>query len=254
MFRTSSPQSSLFEVETWCPDILPEDDWCFTYRARVLPLIDEEGFRHLYAQEVGRPNASVKTMLSRDFSTNIETLDGMVISRKRLSQSKPFCGWYRVGQQLIVRTHDGHMRRDRGCGHGVCLVVPGLVEIGIHGQVLHLSSRRSQVEHHQSDNDQQSKSLQATYSTHMRFPSSFRVIPCTPGIATIPRLTPAQQKFVRLLPAVCRSPRNTVSLTDVASIEPFSLENISGLVPEVKGNTEGSDKRTGWCLGKRASS
>lgn len=64
MFRTSSPQSSFFEVETLCPDVLPSDDWCFTYRARVLPLIDEEEFRHLYAQERGRPNASVKTMLS----------------------------------------------------------------------------------------------------------------------------------------------------------------------------------------------
>jgi len=64
MFRTSSPQSSFFEVENWCPDVLPQDDWCFTYRARVLPLIDEEEFRHLYAQERGRPNASVKTMLS----------------------------------------------------------------------------------------------------------------------------------------------------------------------------------------------
>jgi len=64
MFRTSSPQSSFFEVENCCPDVLPEDDWCFTYRVRVLPLIDEEQFRHLYAQEVGRPNAPVKTMLS----------------------------------------------------------------------------------------------------------------------------------------------------------------------------------------------
>ena len=64
MFRASSAQSSFFEVENCCPDVLPQDDWCFTYRARVLPLIDEEQFRHLYAQEAGRPNASIRTMLS----------------------------------------------------------------------------------------------------------------------------------------------------------------------------------------------
>ena len=64
MFRRSSPQSSIFEVENYCPQALPQDDWCFTYKTRVLPLIDEEKFRHLYCEDEGRPNASIKTMLS----------------------------------------------------------------------------------------------------------------------------------------------------------------------------------------------
>ena len=64
MFRRSSPQSSVFEVENYCPQALPQDDWCFTYKTRVLPLIDEEKFRHLYCEDEGRPNASIKTMVS----------------------------------------------------------------------------------------------------------------------------------------------------------------------------------------------
>jgi hypothetical protein len=64
MFRRSSPQSSVFEVENCCPQALPQDDWCFTYKTRVLPLIDEEKFRHLYCEDEGRPNASIKTMIS----------------------------------------------------------------------------------------------------------------------------------------------------------------------------------------------
>ena len=64
MFRRSSSQSSIFEVENYCPQALPQDDWCFTYKRRVLPLIDEEKFRHLYCEDEGRPNASIKTMVS----------------------------------------------------------------------------------------------------------------------------------------------------------------------------------------------
>ena len=64
MFRRSSPQSSVFEVENYCPQALPQDDWCFTYKTRVLPLIDEEKFRHLYCEDEGRPNASIRAMVS----------------------------------------------------------------------------------------------------------------------------------------------------------------------------------------------
>ena len=64
MFRKSTTQSSIFEVNNYVPDALPENDWCFTFRARVLPLIDEEKFRHLYCESDGRPNASIRTMVS----------------------------------------------------------------------------------------------------------------------------------------------------------------------------------------------
>lgn len=64
MFRKSSAQSSVFEVDNYFPDALPENDWCFTYYERVLPLIDEQKFKHLYSESEGRPNASIRTMVS----------------------------------------------------------------------------------------------------------------------------------------------------------------------------------------------
>ncbi len=64
MFRRSTTQSSLFDVDYFFRGVLPEDDWSFTYRAKVLPLIDEEKFRHLYDESEGRPNAPIKTMIS----------------------------------------------------------------------------------------------------------------------------------------------------------------------------------------------
>jgi hypothetical protein len=64
MFRKSATQSSVFEVNNYFPDALPEHDWCFTYRKRVLPLIDEAKFQHLYCESEGRPNASIRTMVS----------------------------------------------------------------------------------------------------------------------------------------------------------------------------------------------
>ncbi|MDI6794955.1 MAG: transposase [bacterium] len=64
MYRPTSPQSSIFEVQNFFPEALPENDWCFTYQEKVLPLIDEEKFRHLYSESEGRPNASIKTTVS----------------------------------------------------------------------------------------------------------------------------------------------------------------------------------------------
>ena len=64
MYRPTSPQSSLFEVQNLLPDVLPEDDWCYRYQQRVLPLIDEEKFRHLYCESEGRPNCSIRVMIS----------------------------------------------------------------------------------------------------------------------------------------------------------------------------------------------
>ena len=64
MFRETSAQSSVFEVENYFPGALPESDWSFTYRDRVLPLIDESKFKHLYSETDGRPNAPIRTQVS----------------------------------------------------------------------------------------------------------------------------------------------------------------------------------------------
>jgi transposase len=64
MFRETSAQSSAFEVEIYFPGALPENDWSFTYRDRVLPLIDESKFKHLYFEKEGRPNAPIRTQVS----------------------------------------------------------------------------------------------------------------------------------------------------------------------------------------------
>lgn len=64
MYRQTTFQSSLFDVENYFTGILPNDDWCFTYQGRVLPLIDEEKFKHLYSETNGRPNAPIRTMVS----------------------------------------------------------------------------------------------------------------------------------------------------------------------------------------------
>ena len=64
MFRKSSGQSSFFKVETILPDALPQNDWSFTYRDHVLPLIDEDKFKHLFAAEGGAPNKPIGTTVS----------------------------------------------------------------------------------------------------------------------------------------------------------------------------------------------
>lgn len=64
MFQPTSPQSSIFDIDIVLPGMLPENDWSHLYREHVLPLIDEEQFRHLYAENLGRPNYSIRTMVS----------------------------------------------------------------------------------------------------------------------------------------------------------------------------------------------
>ena len=64
MFQPTSPQSSVFEVDSMLPWALPKDDWSVIYKEKVLPLIDEELFRPLYAESGGRPNAPIKSMVS----------------------------------------------------------------------------------------------------------------------------------------------------------------------------------------------
>ena len=74
MYCPTRPQSSLFEVENYFPGALPKNDWCFTYQTRVLPLIDEEKFKHLYSESEGRPNAPIRTMVSLLIFMGLEKL------------------------------------------------------------------------------------------------------------------------------------------------------------------------------------
>lgn len=77
MFRKTSPQLSLFEIDNLFPNILPPKDWCRIYRDQIDPLIDEDKFRNLYNEEkdkVGRPNKSVKTTISILIFMGIEKL------------------------------------------------------------------------------------------------------------------------------------------------------------------------------------
>ncbi len=77
MFRKTSPQLSLFDIDNMFPDILPPKDWCHIYKTQIYPLIDEGKFRDLYNEEkdkVGRPNKSVKTTISILIFMSIEKL------------------------------------------------------------------------------------------------------------------------------------------------------------------------------------
>ena len=64
LYRPTSPQSSFFDVDNYCSEALPSNDWCYVYNKRILPLIDEEKFRHFYSESEGRYNCSIKTMIS----------------------------------------------------------------------------------------------------------------------------------------------------------------------------------------------
>ena len=101
MFRKTSAQSSLFEVTNYFPGALPDDDWSFVFKETVLPLIDEEKFAHLYSENEGRPNASIRTMLSLLIFMGMEKLtwravdflfsrriDWMIASRTALGEAQ----------------------------------------------------------------------------------------------------------------------------------------------------------------------
>jgi len=64
MYRKTNAQSSVFEAQNIVPDILPEDDWSYTYRKKIYPLIEEDKFSHLFEAEGGAPNKPVKLTLS----------------------------------------------------------------------------------------------------------------------------------------------------------------------------------------------
>lgn len=64
MFRPSSNQSTFFDIDIYFPQALDKDDWSFKYQENILPRIDEEKFRHLYSDSIGKPNAPIRTMVS----------------------------------------------------------------------------------------------------------------------------------------------------------------------------------------------
>lgn len=74
MYKPTSPQSSFFEPEMICPGFLPKDDWCYIYREKIWPLLDEDKFKHLYAEEGGAPILSIKLKLSILLFMSMETL------------------------------------------------------------------------------------------------------------------------------------------------------------------------------------
>ena len=65
MFRKQDAQRSLFETINLVPaakrDRL-EASWAEPFRARALPLIDEDLFAPLYCEDNGRPNRPVQTV------------------------------------------------------------------------------------------------------------------------------------------------------------------------------------------------
>lgn len=75
MFRKTTHQSSILEVDKIFPKVLPKEDWCYIYRDNIYPLIDEDKFRHLYEEEGGRPNKSIKTMVSILIFMGLEKLN-----------------------------------------------------------------------------------------------------------------------------------------------------------------------------------
>jgi len=64
VFRETSPQLSLFAPVVMFPGILPPDDWSYIYRDKILHLIDEDAFKHLYSEHWGAPNKSIKLQVS----------------------------------------------------------------------------------------------------------------------------------------------------------------------------------------------
>jgi hypothetical protein len=64
MYKPTSPQLTLTEPAFQMPDILPKDDWSFIYKDKIWSLIDENRFKHLYSEEAGAPNISIKLKLS----------------------------------------------------------------------------------------------------------------------------------------------------------------------------------------------
>jgi hypothetical protein len=64
MYRATSPQLTLTEPTFLMPGILPKDHWSFVYKDAIWPLINEDKFKHLYVEDRGAPNISIKLKIS----------------------------------------------------------------------------------------------------------------------------------------------------------------------------------------------
>lgn len=94
MIRKTSNQTSVFEVQNIAPDILPEDDWSNTFRQKIYPLIEEDKFCHLFAEEGGAPNKSIKRTVSILIFMSMEKLtwrDAEFQYRRRLDWQNATC-------------------------------------------------------------------------------------------------------------------------------------------------------------------
>lgn len=74
MFKETDPQLSLFQPDIVFPGILPANDWSYTYRKKIYPMINEEQFRHLYHETDGAPNKSIKVQISILIFMHLEKL------------------------------------------------------------------------------------------------------------------------------------------------------------------------------------
>lgn len=75
MYKPTSPQSSIFEPKYLIPGILPDDDWSFVFQRKIWPLIDENKFKHLYKEDGGAPNKSIKLKISLLIFMSLEKLN-----------------------------------------------------------------------------------------------------------------------------------------------------------------------------------
>jgi Transposase domain (DUF772) len=66
MYKPSSKQKSLLECQHWLPLKKVErlkKSWAEPFRERVLPLIDEDGFRDAFSDSQGRPNKPIRLLV-----------------------------------------------------------------------------------------------------------------------------------------------------------------------------------------------
>ena len=75
MFQKTSGQLSLLEPDIIIPGVLPKNDWSYIYREKIYPRINENKFKHLYQQQGGAPNKSIKKQVSIIIFMGVETFN-----------------------------------------------------------------------------------------------------------------------------------------------------------------------------------
>lgn len=77
MFRKKDPQFSIFEAYHWLPEAKKqrlETTWPHVFRTEVMPMINEEDFRHLYCEDNGRPNEPISILVALSVIKEMEDL------------------------------------------------------------------------------------------------------------------------------------------------------------------------------------